>query len=49
MEDPGFYCYVDKSKLYNAWTKYYNNMGLSYNKMLIKVHQRVKKGKFPNS
>jgi hypothetical protein len=42
------YFYCDKSKLYRAWEKYYTDMGLSANKMLKKVHERVRKGKFPN-
>jgi len=49
MYDNGDYIYTDKSKLINAWTKYYTAMGLSYNKMSTKVTMRVRKGKFPNN
>lgn len=41
-----YYHGPDKSKLFRAWEKYYD--GLSYNKKLKKVHERVRKGKFPN-
>jgi archaellum component FlaF (FlaF/FlaG flagellin family) len=47
MPDGTIYRYIDKSKLYHAWEKYYNNMGLAYNKLNHKVYQRVQKGKFP--
>jgi hypothetical protein len=46
MPEHGYY-YTDKSKLFNAWMKYYTDMGLAYNKLNHKVYQRVRKGKFP--
>jgi hypothetical protein len=46
MIKPGYY-YTDLSKLYRAWENYYTQMGLSYNKKLKKVIERVRKRKFP--
>jgi hypothetical protein len=39
----------DKSQLYKAWTKYYTDLGLSYNKITKKVLQRVRTNKMPNN
>lgn len=45
---PVISCYsLDKSKLFRAWGKYYDDMGLAYNKRNKKVYERVTKGKFP--
>ena len=48
MPDNNIYCYNDISELHKAWNEYYTQMGLAYNKLQHKVHQRCKKGKFPN-
>jgi archaellum component FlaF (FlaF/FlaG flagellin family) len=48
MDDKRIYFYEDNSSLYRAWTKYYSDMELAYNKLQKKVYQRVLKRKFPN-
>ena len=49
MEIKFDYDYPDNGKLYKAWEKYYNKIGLSYNKKMKKVFERVSKGKYPIS
>lgn len=47
MLDYGSDIRINKSPLIKAWTKHYNDLGLSHNKCLKMVYKRVIKGKFP--
>ena len=48
MFDNTMYYYKDNSKLITAWRRYYQELGLAYNKLNSKVRMRVSKGKYPN-
>lgn len=47
MGDSRIYFYVDKSKLFRAWEKYYKPFKLGNMKQIKLIHAKVRKGKLP--